>query len=491
MILINPYFDRTQKLGIFAHYVPLSVPMGIGALAGYLLQQEKTVKTLDEHITPVTDEVLDDYVANLSQPYIFGISCLSAGASRGYELSKMIKTKYPNSKVILGGIHPTVLPEEALETGYVDIVVRREGEEILSLLYDAIKGGHDYYQIQGISFKDRDGHIIHNPPAKLPDINSLSLFPYHLFTKYPGKYDLGFIMSSRGCPYNCIFCSQRAISGRLYRYTAPERVIEELDLLINKYHQTHVSFFDDNFVVNKERTKRLCELIHDNGFNKKATFDCQTRGDAIDNDIPSYLKMANFTAIDIGLETASERLMTLLDKGETVKQNIEAVKLLQAFGFQVSGTFILGLPTETREERWQALRLAKELKLDYVRFNNATPYPGTKLYEMAKEENRLNIAKDWGNLNACGTLVGGPFIKTKLAYVPKTSTEKELAKDILRINLFFSLSPRRVFRVLFGGGTPHGWLLLPKKWYFSPREWYYLAQFGLNVLGSLFKSLLP
>jgi radical SAM superfamily enzyme YgiQ (UPF0313 family) len=465
--------------------------MGIGALAGYLLQQKKTVKILDEHITPVTDGVLDDYVADLSHPYIFGISCLSAGIGRGYELSKMIKTKYPNSKVILGGIHPTVLPEEALETGYVDIVVRREGEEILNLLYDAIKRGDDYSQIQGISFRDGNGHIIHNPPAKLPSINSLPSFPYHLFTKYPGKYDLGFIMSSRGCPYNCIFCSQRSVSGQSYRYTTPEKVIEELDFLINEYQQTHISFFDDNFVVNRERTKRLCKLIHDNGFNKKATFDCQTRGDAIDNDILSYLKRANFTAIDIGLETASERLMTLLNKGETVKQNIEAVKLLQAFGFRVSGTFILGLPTETKEERWQALRLAKELQLDHVRFNNATPYPGTRLYELAKEENRLNIAKDWGNLNACGTLVAGPFNTTKLAYVPRTTTEKELTKDILRINLFFSLSPKRVFRILFGGGTPHGWLLFPKKWYFSPKECYYLAQFGFNVLASLFKSLLP
>ena len=490
MILINPYYDRAKKLGIFARYVPLSVPMGIGALAGYLLQQGKQVKILDEHLALITAEVLDDCIRDISEPYIFGISCVSAGIGRGYALAKIIKTKYPDSKVIMGGIHPTVLPQEALETGFVDIVVRGEGEEILSALYDMIKSGRDYSCLEGISFKDSTTRIVHNPLAKLPDINLLPPFPYDLFAKHPGKYDLGFIVSSRGCPYNCIFCSQRAISRRFYRCIAPEKVVEELDLLINKYHQTRVDFSDDNFLGNKERVKRLCELMRDNNLHEKATFGCQTRGDSIDSDILSYLKAANFTAIDIGFETASERLMALLNKGEKVQDNIKAAKLLQAFGFQISTAFILGLPTETREERWQAYRLAKELKLNYVRFNNATPYPGTRLYEIAKEENGLNIEENWSNLNACGTLIDGPFSKTKLAYVPATTTERELRKDILRINLFFSLNPRRVFGLLFRGGAP-GWMVFPKRWYFSPKEWYCLAKLGFNVAAAFLSSLLP
>ena len=111
MILINPYYDRAQKLGIYARYVPLSVPMGIGALAGYLLQQGKTVRILDEHLTLVTDEVLDDYVKDLSQPYIFGISCVSAGIGRGYELAKMIKTKYPDAQIPLPNVIGMVTAE--------------------------------------------------------------------------------------------------------------------------------------------------------------------------------------------------------------------------------------------------------------------------------------------------------------------------------------------------------------------------------------------
>lgn len=477
MILINPL---TQKLGDFYRYLPLSPPIGIGTLAGYLLEKGKEVKILDEHISPITDASLDDYVKDLSKPYIFGISSVTAGIGRSYQLAEMIKTRYPDAKLIMGGIHPTVLPEEVLQRDFVDIVVRREGEETLNLLYSAIKENVDYTKLLGISFRDNH-RIVQNPSAPLTDLNLLPPFPYHLFAKYP-RYNFGFILSARGCPYDCIFCSQRLISGRLYRYVSAERVIEELDLLINKYNQKSIIFVDDNFVVNKERTKRLCNLMYENKFHNKADFHCQTRGDAIDAEILQFLKMAGFKYIDFGIETASERLMKLINKGETVEDNARAVILAKKFGLQVTATFILGLPTETKEERRQAYSLAKKLNVDYARFNNATPYPGTKLFKIATEENRLYIEKDWSNINACGALVGGFFGKAKLPYVPLTTSEKELKRDAIKANLLFYLRPRSVWRVLREGMIPAGWLELPKGWYLKPKEWYYLTRLIVKIL---------
>ncbi|MBU2568149.1 MAG: B12-binding domain-containing radical SAM protein, partial [Elusimicrobia bacterium] len=289
MILINP---QVQKLGKFARYVPMYVPIGLGSLAGYLISQNRKVGIIDENITPINSGLIDEYSRDTVAPYIFGVSCLTAGISRAYELAKMLKEKYPDSKIILGGIHPTVLSEEALKTGHVDIVVRREGEETLNLLYESIKRKEDYSKIQGISFNDGHGNLIHNPDARLPAMDSLPPFPYHLFEKHLGKYNFGFIATSRGCPYNCIFCSQRCISGRTYRYINPEKVIELLDLLINKYKQKYILFVDDDFTVNKNRTKKLCTLMHKNKFYLKAKFDCQTRGDSINPEILEYLKMA-------------------------------------------------------------------------------------------------------------------------------------------------------------------------------------------------------
>ncbi|MDD5072232.1 MAG: radical SAM protein [Candidatus Omnitrophica bacterium] len=483
MILINP---KSTKFGIFERYVPLSVPIGVGCLAAYLLQHGRKVEIIDEHIEPLSKELIDNALERVSRPYIFGISTLTACAKRSYDISNRIKTWYPDSVIVLGGIHPTVLAEEALANRAVDFAVRGEAEKILLELYDAVKNNGDHSRIRGLSYKD-GGKPVHNPPADLPDLDDFPVFPYHLFEKYLGKYNFGFIASSRGCPYDCIFCSQRAISGQKFRYVPEKTVIEEIGLLINKYGQTHINFVDDNFTANKQRISRLCELMIKSGFHRKATFDCQTRADAVDDEILTLLKKAGFRVVNYGLETASERLMVMLNKKETVAENIAAVKLAKKHDFKVSGTFIFGLPTETREERWQAYELAKKLDLDYVRFNNATPYPGTRLYEIAKEEGRLFVEEGWTNLNACASLVQDSMTESKLPYVPKGCDEKELKKDIIRANLLFSLRPKRVFRLLTKRIGPAGWFYLPSRWYLSFKEWRCLIRLGWSLLNSLVK----
>jgi radical SAM superfamily enzyme YgiQ (UPF0313 family) len=481
MILISPKINRNQKLAHFERYVVLSVPFGLGMLAGYLGQKNKKVRIIDECVTPLTDGLLDEYLRGVEPPYIFGISCLTANISRAYEISKTLKERYPNSKVILGGIHATVLPEECLNTGYVDIVVRREGEETLNALYELIKKRADYSSVPGISFIDVGAGIVHNQDAPvMKDLNMLPAFPYHFFEENLHRYNLGFIMSSRGCPYDCIFCSQRSISGRLYRYMEPEKVIEQIDFLVNRYKQRFIDFWDDNFVVNKKWTKRVCELMLENKFHKKAKFGCYTRGDAVNEEMLSCLKEAGFTTIGFGMETASERLMKLINKGETVEANIKGVKLAKKFGFRVAATFIMGLPTETRDERLAAYRLAKELNIDYARFNNACPYPGTKLYEIAKSENRLNVGKNWEHLNSVGALVESSV----LPYVPLSCNEDELKKDILKANYSFWLRPKSILLLLSGKNST--WFPLPQKWYLNLKEWSDLIRFSFVILNKLF-----
>lgn len=484
MILINP---RSTKFGIFEKYVPLSVPIGAGYLAGYLLHRKKQIEILDEHIAPVTLESLEAAVRPLSRPYIFGISSLTACIYRASQLAAVIKDRFPESKIILGGIHPTVLPDEVLRDKNIDFIVRGEGEFVLDELYDSIKNSSDYSKIRGISYVSGGGKVVHNSCADLPDLAKLPSFPYYLFEGHTDRYSLGFIASSRGCPYECIFCSQRSISGQKFRYIPTDIVIKEIDLLIHKYKQTHINFVDDNFTTNKPRVKELCGMMIERKFFQKATFDCQTRADAVNDEVLSLLKRAGFRLINFGLETASERLMVILNKRETVQQNIDAVKLAKKHGFGVSGTFIFGLPTETRQERWQGYALAKQLDLDYVRFNNATPYPGTKLYEIAKSENRLYVEKNWSNLNACASLVRDAATTSRLPYVPVGTDEEVLRKDVVRANLFYSLRPARVLKLLVKRVGPAGWFYLPPRWYFKPKEWLDLIRLGLNLLGSFIR----
>lgn len=490
MILISPSGDRQRKLGVFAKYVPLSVPYGIGALAGYLHSKGKRAEVIDEEIEPANSEVLRLKGRELEAPYIFGISCLTAGMARGMEIAKMIRStkEFANAKIIFGGIHPTVLPDEVLGFGYGDIVVRNEGEKTLEILYERIKDGKEYLDVKGISFIS-NGQIVHNDPAGLVDLDSLPSFPYDHFYQYSARYSLGFITSSRGCPYDCIFCSQRSISGKYYRFRSPEIVVEEIEYLYKVRRQNYITFQDDNFLPNKERTIRLCELIS-NKFDGKIIFDCQARADNVNDEVLAIMKKAGFRLIHVGIECANDRLLKLVQKRESLHQIIQGIRSIKKHGIRVSGTFILGLPTETAGDRRAAYELAKELDLDYVRFNNATPYPGTKLYEMAQRKGRFNPGTNWENLNACGSLVENPFSRNTLSFVPEGVSEGELRNDIVKYNLFYSLRPKRVFRLLFDRVGPAGWFELPKRWFLKLDEWYSLLQFmlkiGLNFILAIF-----
>jgi radical SAM superfamily enzyme YgiQ (UPF0313 family) len=482
--LISPSGDRPKKLGVFAKYVPLSVPYGIGALAGYLRAIGKRAVVVDEEIEPVTPELLRAKTKDIDPPYTFGLSCLTAGMARGIEIAKTIRgmREFSDARIIFGGIHPTVLPEEVLETGYADVVVRNEGEKTLDLLYDRLKNRLDFSGLQGISYVSQ-GKVIHNEPADVVDLNTLPSFPYDLFHKYSPRYALGFITSSRGCPYDCIFCSQRSISGRSYRFRSPEVVVDEIDYLHKVRGQEYITFQDDNFLPSKERAIRLCELIIGR-FGSRIQFDCQARADNVDDEVLSVMRKAGFRLIHVGIECAEDRLLSLVRKRETLSQIVAGVRMIKKHGFQVSGTFILGLPTETGRDRKAAYELAKDLDLDFVRFNNATPYPGTRLYEMARESGQFLPGTNWENLNACGSLTENPFRRNRLSFVPEGVSEGELRNDIIKYNMFFSLRPKRVFRLIFNRVGPAGWFELPEKWYLHPGEWYSLIKFsgkiGLN-----------
>lgn len=482
MILINTQTKRTEKLGIFTRYVPLSVPMGVGSLAAYLIQKGHQVKLWDDAIQMLTPKDIKELTMDCEKPYVFGISCLTASITRGHDIAKQIKEILPEAIIIFGGIHPTVLPEDTLNTGAVDFVVRKEGEIPLELLYRTLKNKGSYSNINNLSFK-KNGKIVHNPGLPGPDMDSLPSFPYDLFEKHIDKYDFGFVVGSRGCPHNCIFCSQRSISGRRFTYRSPEKVVDDIELLVDKYKQKLITFTDDNMLTNKPRIIRMCELIQKRGLHRRTSFQCQVRGDEIDEDILKSLKAANFVTLDFGLETASERLMVLIKKKETVKQNIEALTLARKYGFQLSGTFILGLPTETKKERCDCYVLAKKF-LDYVRFNNATPYPGTELYEIARAENRLNVSKDWENLNACGTLVEGPFGNRHLAYVPIGTTEIDLKTDILKYNLIFYLRWKVISDLLNHKSGTSGWFKMPPRWFLNHKEWFHLMQLTFKITSS-------
>jgi len=454
MILINS--SPKNALGIFQPFLPISIPMGVGYLAAYL--QEKGIKCdiVDEQVENDPFSKIEKLLANHERPYIFGFSVLTATFKNALNLSKKLKMKYPDSVIVYGGIHPTAMPDEVLSYEFVDIVVRGEGENVLKELYECLKAKKPVGHIDSISYR-KDGKNVHNKLSGIiSDIDKLPSFPYHLFANNP-EYDLGFVMSSRGCPYDCIFCSNRITTKKGYRFRSTEKVIEDLVLLNEKYGRTKVTFFDDNFLVNKDRIFKLTSEIKKRGLHKKISFAFQGRGDNATEELLKELHGAGFTNVFFGIETASNRLLKLIKKGETIEEIVKAVKMAKKIGFHVSATFIYALPTETHQDRMDSLELSKKLDIDMVRYNNATPYPGTELYDIALKEKRLNVQGLYDNFISVSTFIENPFQKLPFTYVPEGNTEGEIRKDLLFSYLSFYFDLRKLKHIFLSPEKGVSW----------------------------------
>lgn len=486
MLLINPASEKFG--GYLSRYVPIGIPVAVGSLAGYLRLHGIKANVLDEEVTDVTPESLAAALEGLEKPYVIGFSCLTAHVARAYEMSKMVKRLYPDSMVITGGLHATALPEESLAHDTIDAVVRGEGEEALLQLYRAIREERNWNGIGNLSYR-KNGQIQHNPDMPLiPDLDTLPMFPYDTF-KHP-RYEMGFITSSRGCPYQCTYCSQRMLTGSSYRYKSAKRIVDELEVLIEDYDQKQILFFDDNFSFKQKRVVEVCNWIVERGLHRKCSFSIQARADNIPDTIIPHLRRANFVHIGFGMETGSERLATLIVKGETVADHIDAVKRCQKAGFETSLFMIFGLPTETAKEREETFNLVQSLDVQMAKYNNLIPYPGTPLYTDLKNSPRVKILPRWANFNSTLSATRSIFNKTPLPYVPETMGEFELKRDIIRYNFRTFIRWKPIFAILTRQKGA-GWVSLPERWYLKPVELYHVIKVVSNVATNLLIAYLP
>ena len=453
MILINS--SPKDALKIFQPFLPIFVPVGVGCLLAACEQAGISAKYVDEQVEENVLDRIEEILKKMEKPYIFAFSVLTAGFKSAITVSRELKRRYSDSVILFGGIHPTAAPDEVISFDHIDAVIRGEGERPLIEFYRCVKEKRDFTHIDGLTYRT-NGNIVHNNMSSIvDDLDNYPSFPYHRFTS--NKYDLGFVISSRGCPYRCIFCSNRITTGKKYRYRSARSIVDELDMLYHRYGRRYVLFIDDNFLVSKQRIYDLMDEIKKRGFHEKMTFNFQARGDNVNYALLRDLYDSGFRSIFFGLETASEELMKTVKKGETVAQCVEAVRMAKDIGFHVSATFIYSLPGETHKDRMDCVRLSNELHLDMVRYNNATPYPGTELYDIAAEEGRLYVKGLYENFNSVSTFIENPFNKIPFSYVPEGNTEKEIRMDILLSYLIFYLDFDRLKSIFASPDKGVGW----------------------------------
>jgi anaerobic magnesium-protoporphyrin IX monomethyl ester cyclase len=488
MLFINPAQENFG--GMLSRYVPVGVPVALGVLSAYLKKcGVKSIRIVDEEIQKITPENIADFAKGLEKPLVVGITVLTSQAGRSYEIGEMIRDAFPDATLIYGGIHVTALPSEPLDLGVADVVVRGEGEEVLKQVYFAIREGRDWRQLNGVSYVDDDGKVINNPDADLlENLDDVPMIPYELFDN--PKYDMGFITSARGCPYKCSYCSQRILTGFTYRWHTTERILENLRVLIDDFKQTKIVFYDDTFSTNKKRVIDLCDGIIREGLHKKCSFSIQTRADNLYESIMPHLQRANFKTISLGMETGVERIAEEIKKDETVKTHLDKIELCKKYGINITLGMIYGFPTESKADREESHRVVQKADVGFVKYNNLVPYPGTPLYDQAKQTGRMYIAPGWKNFNSTLSFTHSIFSTTPVPFVPNGTSEFELKRDIIRRNFQYYFQLKIIKKMLIGERGV-GWVKLPPKWYFKPMEIFGLFKTAMVLFVNLSFSFLP
>jgi radical SAM superfamily enzyme YgiQ (UPF0313 family) len=321
---------------------------------------------------------------------LVGISTITPTAPRAYAIADRIREM--GIPVVMGGPHVTYLAEEAL--GHADFVIRGEGERALTELIDAWQAGGDYSRISNLSYK-KDDWIIHNP--KLPPADDLDSLPFPDFSLLKrdqpekGGRSTVPVLTSRGCPFDCSFCSVTGMFGKKYRFRSTENVLAELRQYDSR--KNAIFFYDDNFTANRKRTKELLEGMIREQFKFKWT--TQVRADvAKDVELVRLMKRAGCHTLYIGFETVNPDSLEEMKKKQTVEEITQAVKVLRKNRIHIHGMFVYGFDQDDWKTVKKTVRFAKKSRLNSTQFLILTPAPGSEFYEKVASENRIQF-RDW------------------------------------------------------------------------------------------------
>lgn len=325
---------------------------------------------------------------------LVGISTITSTAPRAYALADKIREM--GVPVILGGPHVTFLAEEAL--GHADFVIRGEGEQTLLSLIKARESGADYSGIANLSFWDKSGRV-HNPARTMPQ--DLDAIPYPDLTLL--KPDHGWsgrpvipILTSRGCPFDCSFCSVTGMFGKKYRFRSTENVMAEL----KKYNhpRNNIFFYDDNFAAHRQRAKALMQAMIRERF--KFRWTAQVRADITeDEELVRLMKKAGCHTLFIGFESVNPRSLQEMKKKQTLEGITRAIRILRKYHIHIHGMFVYGFDEDDWQTIKETVKFAKKTKLTSTQFLILTPLPGSELYQKISSENRIAF-HDWALYDA-------------------------------------------------------------------------------------------
>ena len=390
-------------------------------------------------------------------PDFVGFTATTASIFHAAKLATMVKQKNKGIGTIVGGPHITAAPEETMRRfPSFDIAVLGEGEEVIVELLDGLEKEKDLSNIAGLLIRRGKKLIDTGLREPIRELDRLPIPAWDLLPGFPRRYrpapfrfkqlPAAMLLSSRGCPNQCIFCD-RSVFGSFCRSHSPEYVFNLIKNLHDRYGIKEILFEDDTFFIFKERVKKLCQLLIKE--NLGITWSCAGRVNMVDWQLLKLMKKAGCWHISYGIESGDEEILKSTKKGITLNQVKKAVDLTEKARVSSKGFFILGHPNETKATMEKSIEFAKSLSLSDASFFKMTPFPGSELYQIAKKYGKFN--DDWRKMNLLTTV-----------FVPKGLTKKKLDDYQKKAFREFYLRPRIIFSYLrrIIANPRIGWVLI-------------------------------
>ncbi len=375
-----------QRLNSFQYVmVPISLPM----IAGALEAKKHQVNLLDCIANDVDVEGLKKAIRDYDPQFVlFNMS--TATSSSDVEVINMMRSLTKAHFTVIGN-HATSLPEEVLNDSGLDSVIRREPELTAQDLVDALEKGRGLGEVLGISFKDKDGTVVHNEDRPFNEnLDDLPFAARHLLDN--ARYTLPvinepytLIITSRGCPYSCIYCTAYQYYGKKVRLRSAENVVDEMQECLEKHGLRNFTMWSDTFNQNRKFVMEVCGELKKRGLEKKIRWMANSRVDHVDPEVLREMRSSGCIGVSYGVESGVEEILKNMKKGATAEQARIAVKQTKEAGIEVLTHIIFGLPGETIETINETIKYVKELDPDYAQFYCAIPFPKTELEEMGKK----------------------------------------------------------------------------------------------------------
>jgi anaerobic magnesium-protoporphyrin IX monomethyl ester cyclase len=391
-VLINP-----KPRGVGLNEATVELPLGLAYIAAVLEQKGFQCSIIDANVLNLSD---DDVLSRMpADAKLVGLYLYSFNYSTVRGLVKRIRNEREDSVILIGGPSPSAMsPSTLLSDIKADGLIRGEGEYSMLKIMENVRNNRPPFEgeIPGLAYLDTDKGLLTNSVQRITDLDELPFPAFHLLPpfktyKTPSrKSPVAAIVTSRGCAHNCSFCS-KDIFQRKVTFRSAENVLEEIDLLVNKYGVRQIDILDDNFAQKRSRFIDILDGLIEKDYKLALNFQSGIRTENIDDEVLIKMKKAGVYRLAFGIESADEKVLRIHNKKLDLKRAAEVIRSAKEMGFTVTGFFIIGLPGETEEGFMKTLAFAKEMDLDAANFMMAIPFVNTELFRMIENNGRFLI----------------------------------------------------------------------------------------------------